>query len=124
MMYNLKYCNSIDVFPVHSAVAKMSEFYEQHKIDLLKETLSMNGAANKTLSRSNKDECIFVFGFNSESLYQSVRSNVVGDPSIVFNHYEKVNETVIDDANVESILGYDANVLYFWLVVSTCSQEL
>ena len=39
-------------------------------------------------------------------------SNVVGGPSIVFNCYEKVNETVIDYAINRSIVGYDADALH------------
>ena len=46
-------------FPLHKAVAKMSEFYEQNTIDLLKETLTLSGAAIKILHRSNKGECTF-----------------------------------------------------------------
>ena len=45
-------------------------------------------------------------------MYQSVRNNIVGGPSIVFSRYEKVNETAINDEIVKSIVGYDANALY------------
>ena len=55
---------------------------------------------------------VLFFNFKNKELYQSVRGNIVGGPSIVFSHYEKVNQTVIDDANVNSILGYDADALY------------
>lgn len=90
----------------------MVDFYEQHSIDLLKETLTLSGAANKILHRSNKGEGIFLFNFKNKDLYQKVRDNVVGGPSIVFSRYEKVNETSIDDVKVKSIVGYDANALY------------
>ena len=46
-------------------------------------------------------------------MYQNVRNNIVGGPSIVFSRSEKTNETVINDEKVKSIVGYDANALYF-----------
>ena len=112
MMDYLQYYNNLDVYPLHKAVKKMVDFYEQHSIDLLKETLTLSGAANKILHRSNKGEGIFLFNFKNKDLYQKVRDNVVGGPSIVFSRYEKVNETSIDDVKVKSIVGYDANALY------------
>ena len=45
-------------------------------------------------------------------MYQSVRNNIVGGPSMVFSRYEKINETAINDEKVKSIVGYDANALY------------
>ena len=45
----LKYYNNLDVYPLHKAVTKMTQIYEQHSIDLLKEILTLSGAANKIL---------------------------------------------------------------------------
>ena len=59
MMDYLHYYNNLDVYPLHKAVNKMAQFYEQHPIDLLKETLTLSGAANKNLHRSNKGEGFF-----------------------------------------------------------------
>ena len=90
MMDYLQYYNKLDVYPLHKAVTKMARFYEQHSIDLLKETLTLSGAANKILHRSNKGEGIFLFNYKDKDLYQSVRNNIVGGPSIVFSRYEKL----------------------------------
>ena len=79
----------------------MARFFEQHSIDLLKETPTLSGAANKILHRSNKGEDIFLFNYKNKDLYQSVRNNIVGGPSIVFVRYEKINETVINDEKVK-----------------------
>ena len=49
MMDYLQFYNNLDNSPLHKAVNKMAQFYEQHSIDLLKETLTFSGAANKTL---------------------------------------------------------------------------
>ena len=106
MMEYLQYYN-LDVYPLHKAVTKMARFYEQHSIDLLKETLTLSGAANKILHRSNKGEGIFLFNYKDKDLYQSVRNNIVGGPSIVFSRYEKTNEIVINDEKV----CYDVNAL-------------
>ena len=79
---------------------------------MLKETLTLSGAANEILIRSNKSEGIFLFNYKNKDLYQSVRNNIVGGPSIVFSRYEKTNETAINDEKVKSIVGYDANALF------------
>ena len=112
MMDYLQYYNNLDVYPLHKAVTKMARFYEQHSIDLLKETLTLSGAANKILHRSNKGEGLFLFNYKHKDLYQSVRNNIVGGSSIVFSCYEKIIETAINDEIVKSIVGYDANALY------------
>ena len=112
MMDYLHYYNNLDVYPLHKAVNKMAQFYEQHPIDLLKETLTLSGAANKILHRSNKGEGFFLFNYKNEELYQSVRNNIVAGPSLVFSRYKKNNETAINDEKVKSIVGYDANAFY------------
>ena len=81
--------NNLDVYPLHKSVTKMAQFYEQHSIDLLKETLTLSGAANKILHRSNKGEGSFLFNHKNKDLYQSVRNNIVEGPSILFSRYEK-----------------------------------
>ena len=117
MMDYLQYYNNLDVYPLHKAVNKMAQFFEQHSIDLLKETLTLSATANKILHRSNKGEEVFLFNYKDKDLYQSVQNNIVGGPSIVFSRYEKTNEIVIDDEKVKSIVGYDANALYLSAIV-------
>ena len=53
MIDYLQFNNNLDVYPLHKAVTKMAQLYEQHSIDLLKETLTLSGAANKILHQSN-----------------------------------------------------------------------
>ena len=108
-MENYSIC---DVFPIHKAVTKFSGLYVQPIIGSLKETITLISAASKFLEDSNKSGGIFSFGFRNKDLYESVRGKIVGGLSFVFNRYKKVNETVIDDANVESVVCYDANALY------------
>ena len=116
MMDYLQFYNNLDVYPLHKAVPKMVQFYEQHSIDLLKETLTLSGAANKILHRSNKSEGIFLFNQKTKDLYQSVRNNIVGGPSIVFSRYRKPMK-LINDEKVKAIVGYDANALYLSAIV-------
>ena len=59
VMDYLHYYNNLDVYPLHKAVTQMARFFEQHSIDLLKETLTLSGAANKILHRSNIGDGIF-----------------------------------------------------------------
>ena len=108
----LQYYNNLDVYPLHKAVTKMVRFCEQHSIDLLKVTLTLSGAANKILQRSNKGDGIFLFNCKNKDLYQGVRNNNVGGQSIMFSRYKKINETAINDEKVKSRVGYDANALY------------
>ena len=80
----------------------------QHKDHKLRETLTLSGVAIKILHRSNKGEGILLFYIKNYGLYQRVQrvqSKIVGGPSNVSCRYVMVNETVIDDANVESIVG-------------------
>ena len=60
MMNSLKYYKNLDAFLLHWFIAKMSEFYEQHNTDVLKETLTNSGAANKVFRDSNKSEGLFL----------------------------------------------------------------
>ena len=76
------------------------------------ETLTLSGVADKFLYRSNKSEVVFLFGFKNLYLYQTIQKNVGGGPIIVFSRYKNVNETVINDANVKSIVSYNAYALY------------
>ena len=78
MMEYLQYYNNHGVYPLHKAVNKMAQFYEEHSIDLLKETLTLSGAANEILHRSNKGEGLFLFNHKYKDLCQSVRKNIVG----------------------------------------------
>ena len=54
----------------------------------------------------------YIFVFKNKESFQNARKNVVDGPTIVSSHYTKVDETVIDDANVESTVGYEANALF------------
>ena len=55
----LRFYNNLDVYPLQHAVNKMAQFFEQHSIGVLKETLTLSDTANKILHRSNRGEGIF-----------------------------------------------------------------
>ncbi len=44
----LEYYNCLDVKPLHETMEKMIRFYAQHRIDLLREVLTLSGAAKNS----------------------------------------------------------------------------
>ena len=98
----------MDVEPLHQAVTKLLLFYQEHGIDLLKEVLTLSGAANKILHSFNTGEAIFLFPGTQKALYQQVRKQIVGGPSLVFSRSEKAGVTTIGAETpefVQSIVG-------------------
>ena len=93
----LKYYNCLDVQPLHDAVKNLIHIYKHGKYDLLKEILTLSGAANKILHRFNRGSAIFRFGEKHKILYDLVRKQIIGGPSSVFSRYEKVNKSFIGE---------------------------
>ena len=60
MMDYLQFYNNLDVYPLHKAVTKMAQVSKQHSIDLLKETLTLISAANKSYNDQTRVKEFFV----------------------------------------------------------------
>ncbi len=70
----------------------------------------------KILHGFNKGKAIFLFPSKQKDLYQLVRQQIVGGPSLVFSRHEKVGGSVTGSeyTTVVSNVGYDANALYLF----------
>ncbi len=50
-------------------------------------------------------------------MYQKYRDNLVGGPSIIFNHDQEKDKTQIRGGKLcKRIMGFDANALYLWAI--------
>jgi hypothetical protein len=111
----LIYYNNLDVRPMVEGVCKLQEFYKNNHIDLFKISISVPGIARKMLFDSAK--CHFsLCGSTDQDLYYTIKQNIVGGPSIIFNRHHKSGETKIREGDkiCQNIVGYDANALYLW----------
>ncbi|KAK3085829.1 hypothetical protein FSP39_009262 [Pinctada imbricata] len=115
----LVWYNNQDVGPFVKAVEKLQTFYFERGIDVFKESMSVPGVARQMLFKSSEQMgAVFaLFGEPDKDLFQTVKNNIIGGPSIIFNRYAKVGETFLrgrPDKPCKKIVGYDANALYLW----------
>jgi hypothetical protein len=111
----LQYYNNLDVGPMVEAVMKLQQFYRNNNIDIFKISISVPGIARKMLFDSA--QCHFsICGNEDQDLHYTIKQNIVGGPSIIFNRHHKSGETKLRQGSklCQRILGYDANALYLW----------
>ena len=107
--------NNLDVRPFVEAVEKFQNFYFQKGIDVFKTAISVPGIARQLLFKSARDQnaSFALFEEGNKDLYQTVKRNIVGEPSIIFTRHHYVGQTRIRGQKpCRSILGFDANALY------------
>ena len=107
--------NNLDVKPFVEAVKKFLNFYFEKGIDVFKTAISVPGIARQLLFKSARDQnaSFALFDEGNKDLYQTVKSNIVGGPSIIFTRHHCVSQTRIRGQKpCRSILGFDANALY------------
>jgi hypothetical protein len=113
----LVYYNNLDVGPFVTAVENLQKFYFERNIDLFKTSVSLPGIARNILFETAKrrNACFSLYDEGNQDLYQTMKANIVGGPSIVFTRFHKSGETKIRGGSTcESIVGLDANALYLW----------
>ena len=115
----LKWYNNLDVLPFVKATEKLSEFYFQEKIDIFKECISVPGIARKMLfEEAQKKKAYFsLIRKQDEDLFHCIDANLVGGPSIIFQRFQKRNQTFIRNNPkyvCKKIIGFDANSLYLY----------
>ena len=111
--------------PFLEAVEKMSQFWQERKIDMFKDGISVPGLTLKYLFSYLSPQTYFsLFDKASSDLYHLIRDNNTGGPSIIFHRYHEAGKTRIretergQDAKLcQKIVGYDANALYLWAVM-------
>ena len=122
----LVWYNNRDVVPFLEAIEKMSRFWRERKIDIFKDGVSVPGLTMKYLF-SDLDCYFTLFNEKDKDLYYTMKDNIVGGPSIIFNRYHEKGKTKIRQAQMkamghdpkfcEKVLGYDANALYLWAIM-------
>ena len=108
---------------VWEAVEKMSQFWQERKIDMFKDGISVPGLTLKFLVLYLSPQTYFSLCVKANSdLYHLIRDNNTGGPSIIFHRYHEAGKTKIREAEkgqaaklCEKIVGYDVNALYFGL---------
>ena len=113
----LIYYNNQDVGPFVTAVENLQKFYFERGIDLFKISISLPGIARKMLFETAKksNHCFALYDEGNQDLYKTIKTNIVGGPSIVFTRFHKAGETKIRGISTcQSIVGLDANALYLW----------
>lgn len=146
----LVWYNNLDVEPFLEAIAKQTSVYRQNGIDMLKEAISLPGLAvnwlfkhsrphfeppyakidqdesldqlrGKVVRRLTDNLGVSLIDFRNKDIYDTVFSNIVGGPSIVFCRYHEAGKTIIREAEgmgkiCKKIHGVDANGLYLWAI--------
>ena len=118
----LVWYNNLDVVPFLEAVEKMSQFWQERKIDMFKDGISVPGLTLKYLFLYLSPQTYFsLFDQANSDLYHLIKDNNTGGPSIIFHRYHEAGKTKIRTAEegeaaklCEKIVGYDANALYLW----------
>ena len=121
----LVWYNNLDVVPFLEAVEKMSAFWQEGKIDMFKDGISVPGLTLKYLFSFLDEQTYFSLFDNANSdLYHLIKDNNTGGPSIIFHRYHGAGKTKIREAEegqdaklCQKIVGYDANALYLWAIM-------
>ena len=121
----LVWYNNLDVVPFLEAVEKMSQFWQERKIDMFKDGISVPGLTLKYLFSYLSPQTYFsLFDKANSDLYHLIRDNNTGGPSIIFHRYHEAGKTKIRETErgqaaklCQKIVGYDANALYLWAVM-------
>ena len=121
----LVWYNNLDVVPFLEAVEKMSQFWQERKIDMFKDGISVPGLTLKYLVSYLSPQTYFsLFDKANSDLYHLIRDNDTGGPSIIFHRYHEAGKTKIRETErgqaaklCQKIVGYDANALYLWAVM-------
>ena len=113
----LMWYNNKDVVPTLEAMRKMIEFYHQKEIDMLKLGCTLPNLATICLHKST-DSKIYPLTESDKDLFEKIREDMVGGPSIVFTPEAVVDETFIRKSTnlYKSNVGIDASQLYpYWM---------
>ena len=121
----LVWYNNLDVVPFLETVPKMSGFWQERKIDMFKDGISVPGLTLKYLfSFLDKQTYFSLFDQADSDLYHLIKDSNTGGPSIIFHRYHEAGKTKIRQVEkgqvaklCQKIVGYDANALYLWAIM-------
>ena len=109
--------NNLDVEPFVTAVQNLQKYYFKRNIDIFKSSISVPGLARQMLFECGRKAGASFALCNeaNKDLYYTIKKNIIGGPSIIFNRHHEVGVTNIrnDPAKpCQKIIGFDANALY------------
>ena len=111
----LVWYNNLDVKPFVEAVKKFQQFYFQKGVDVFKTAISVPGIARQLLFKTARKHKVnfALFDDHNKDLYQTIKRNIIGGPSIIFTRHHCAGKTKIrGQKSCQAILGFDANALY------------
>ena len=121
----LVYYNNLDCGPFVEAVEKLQKYYFDRNNDMFKISISLPGLAQKMLFECGRQAgaSFALFDESNKDLYYTVKQNIIGGPSIIFNRYHKAGETFIREIptySVKPLSGFTRMPFIFGLLVNTC----
>ncbi|POM58373.1 Hypothetical protein PHPALM_36980 [Phytophthora palmivora] len=74
----------------------------------------------RKLLQHNANRLIYSIDEEQKEIYDLMKRNITGGPSIIFNRFAKAGFTVIRGGKKKcmKIIGYDANALYLWCLMN------
>ena len=111
----LVWYNNLDMGPFVNAVERFQKFYFDKGLYVFKTAISVPGIARQLLFRSarNQHANLALCDQSNSDLYQTIKENIVGGPSIIFTRHHCAGKTRIRGGKLcRSILGLDAIALY------------
>jgi very-short-patch-repair endonuclease len=112
----LVHYNNLDTAPFCEALEKMRQFYKEMGVDLFKNVISAPGIARKVLFDDAGEAAHFALPDKwNINLYETLKKNLVGGPSIIFHRHQENGKTFIRNRKLcKRIIGYDSNALYLF----------
>ena len=117
----LKYYSELDIGPFVQGIAAFKKYFLHKNVDVFKDNVSVPGIA-----RQNLYKCGIKMGASfslndslDRDIYDTIKENLTGGPSIIFCRKHIVGETYIREDHsrpCRSSVGYDANSLYLYAI--------
>ncbi|WAR06800.1 hypothetical protein MAR_016758 [Mya arenaria] len=88
----LAWYNNLDVQPFVEAVGRFQRYYFQKGVDVFKTAISVPGIARQLLFQKAREQNVnfALFDKNNRDLYDTVKQNIVGGPSIIFTRHPQI----------------------------------
>lgn len=90
--------NNLDVGPFVEAVQRLQKFYFDRGIDVFKVAMTVPGVAREMLFQVSKESgaSFALFGEEDKDLFWTVKKNIIGGPSIIFDRFQKWDLPTLD----------------------------
>ena len=111
--------NNLDVEPFVTAVQNLQKYYFKRNIDIFKSSISVPGLTMLFECGRKAGASFALCNEANKDLYYTIKKNIIGGPSIIFNRPHKVGVTNIrkDAAKpCQKTIGFDANARYLYCI--------